>query len=140
MSEVKIKFDSNQEYQINAVNAVIDLFEGREKLELEEEQIFTSDDTYPNADEYDFLSDHSEELEENLFKVQRNPNNNVPKNIQCLGLSPENDGETLTSSISNNDSFSYPQFTINMETGTGKHMFICEPYMSFERDMVFLNL
>lgn len=54
MSEVKIKFDSNQEYQINAVNAVIDLFEGREKLELEEEQIFTSDDTYPNADEYDF--------------------------------------------------------------------------------------
>lgn len=86
------------------------------------------------------MSDHSEELEENLFKVQRNPNNNVPKNIQCLGLSPENDGETLTSSISNNDSFSYPQFTINMETGTGKHMFICEPYMSFERDMVFLNL
>ena len=40
MSEVKIKFDSNQEYQINAVNAVIDLFEGREKLELEEEQSF----------------------------------------------------------------------------------------------------
>lgn len=120
MSEVKIKFDSNQEYQINAVNAVIDLFDGREKLELEEEQILVSDDTYPNADEYEFLSDHCEELEENLFKVKRNPNNNVPKNIQCLGLSPENDGETLTSSISNFDSFSYPQFTINMETGTGK--------------------
>ena len=33
MSGIKIKFESNQEYQINAVNAVADLFEGRTKIE-----------------------------------------------------------------------------------------------------------
>lgn len=120
MNEVKIKFESNQEYQINAVNAVADLFEGRTKIEIGGEQLVNGDDTIPNADEYDFLSDHSAELEENLFKIQKEPNNNVPENIRCIGMGPENDGETLTSTIENYDNYSYPEFTINMETGTGK--------------------
>ena len=120
MSEVKIKFEANQEYQLNAVNAVADLFEGRPKIEEGEYELTTSEDTIPNADEYDFLTDHSAELEENLFKIQRNPKNNIPDDVRCKGLSPENDGETLTSTIENYDSYSYPEFTINMETGTGK--------------------
>ena len=122
MNEVKIKFESNQEYQINAVNAVADLFEGRTKIETETEgwQLINGEDTIPNADEYDSLSDCSAAIEENLFKIQKDPKNNIPKNIRCIGLSPENDGETLTSTIENYDNYSYPEFTINMETGTGK--------------------
>lgn len=123
MSVVNIKFDSNQEFQIKAVNAVTDLFEGRTKIDEGGYELLvddTSSDAFPNTDEYDFLSDHSAELEENLFKIQSNPENNIPESNRCIGLSSENDGETLTSTIENFDSYSYPEFTINMETGTGK--------------------
>ena len=117
-NKVEIKFESNQEYQLNAVNSVAGLFEGRTKLDAD--FVFDTEDTAPNADEYDFLSDHGEELEENLFKIQRDEKNKVPENIRCRGLSAENDGETLISTIENYDSYSYPEFTVNMETGTGK--------------------
>lgn len=120
MSEVRIKFDSNQEYQINAVNAVADLFDGLTKLEQDDFKLTDSSDVISNADEYDFLSDHSLELEENLFKIQLDPKNNIPEKSRQIGLSPENDGETIISDIENYDTYSYPEFTINMETGTGK--------------------
>ena len=120
MNEVKIKFESNQAYQLAAVNAVADLFKGRPKIEEEDFALSGNDDTFPNADEYDFLTDHSLELEENLFEIQRDPKNNIPENEKCKGLSPENDGETLISTVENYDPYHYPEFTINMETGTGK--------------------
>lgn len=119
MSEVKIKFDSNQEYQLNAVNAVINLFEGRTKIEVDY-PLVNGEETFANTDEYDFLSDHSSELEENLFRVQQDTANNIPEDVRCKGLSPENNGETITSTIEDYDTYSYPEFTINMETGTGK--------------------
>jgi type III restriction enzyme len=94
---MKIQFDSNQQFQIDAVNAVVDLFDGQPKTagivaeqfqpagELYEAQ------AYPNA-----LTLADETLLENLRIVQRR------------------------NGIAEADNLDSAAFTIEMETGTGK--------------------
>lgn len=112
MSQVKIKFDENQEYQIKAVNAVVDLFDGLSRQEDDNSlESLASSDTISNTDEV------FEEywLSENLAQIQ------ARNNIEVQGsLSAQNSGDTLLSTEENFDFHSYPEFTINMETGTGK--------------------
>jgi type III restriction enzyme len=109
MSKVKIKFDENQEYQIKAVNAVVDLFDGLSRTDddLSFESI-TSADVVANTDEV------FEEywLAENLAQIQQRNGIEVQSE-----LSTQNSGDTLTGEF---DFYSYPEFTVNMETGTGK--------------------
>lgn len=109
MSKVKIKFDENQEYQIKAVNAVVDLFDGLSRTDddLSFESI-SSADVVSNTDEV--LEEYW--LAENLAQIQQR--NGIE--IQSELNSP-NTGDTLTGEF---DFYSYPEFTINMETGTGK--------------------
>lgn len=109
MSKVKIKFDENQEYQIKAVNAVVDLFDGLSRTDddLSFESI-SSADVVSNTDEV--LEEYW--LAENLAQIQQR--NGIE--IQTELNSP-NTGDTLTGEF---DFYSYPEFTINMETGTGK--------------------
>ena len=115
MKPVRIQFDSNQQYQIDAVNAVVDLFDG---LSKQDEREFTlsnesdadlrqlASDVVANTDE--FFDDRW--LLDNLAQVQQR--NGLPVQTD---LSEPNSGETLLL-----DDYSYPEFTVNMETGTGK--------------------
>lgn len=116
-STVKIKFDSNQDYQIRAVESVVKLFEGMERQEIDSDDFSLAydenKDTVANLDELDEIS--NELIKENFDSVRKE------NGLKVLpSLSPENDGETLLCSLQSSDFYSYPEFTINMETGTGK--------------------
>ena len=109
MSKLKIKFDENQEYQIKAVNSVVDLFDGlaRTDDDLSFESI-SSADVVSNTD--DVFEEYW--LTENLAQIQQRNGIEIQES-----LSPPNSGDTLTGEF---DFYSYPEFTVNMETGTGK--------------------
>ena len=117
---VKIKFDSNQDYQIRAVESVVKLFEGMDPQEIISDETAwwgQSDDkdkdTVPNMDELDEIS--TDLIQENFDTIrQENGLKVLPE------LAPENDGPTLLCTPQSSDYYSYPEFTINMETGTGK--------------------
>ena len=120
MASVKIKFDSNQDYQIRAVDSVVKLFEGMNRQEIIYDETSwwnqsedEDKDTVPNIDELDEIS--TDLIKEN-FDTIRHENG-----LKVLPeLAPENDGETLLCTPQSSDYYSYPEFTINMETGTGK--------------------
>jgi len=109
MSKLKIKFDENQEYQIKAINSVVDLFDGlaRTDDDLSFESI-SSADVVSNTD--DVFEEYW--LTENLVQIQQRNGIEIQES-----LSPPNSGDTLTGEF---DFYSYPEFTVNMETGTGK--------------------
>src|SRR5680860_291172 len=88
---MKFKFDANQDFQLAAISAIVDLFEGQEK---ENERTIASSNLfgiYPN-----FLSLSNDEVLNNLKKIQEK---NEIKNCDAIG------------------DF---DFSIEMETGTGK--------------------
>ena len=89
---MKFKFDANQEYQLDAVNAVVGLFEGQDKTAstrlADDSNLFG---IYPNT-----LSLAPEEVQENLTKIR------------------EHNG------ITNGDATEEMDFSVEMETGTGK--------------------
>lgn len=86
----KWKFEPNLDYQICAINSVVNLFDGQEKIDDTDSVRF-----YRNE-----LTISKNRLEENLMKIQKNPKNNV--GYWDDQLLPDN------------------KFTIEMETGTGK--------------------
>lgn len=118
MAEVKIRFDANQDYQIRAVESVVRLFEGIERQNIDEFSLTSrpeedDKDTVPNLDELEEIN--TALIKENFDNVRS------ANNFKVLPeLSPENDGETLLCTPESSDYYSYPEFTINMETGTGK--------------------
>lgn len=118
MAEVKIQFDANQDYQIRAVESVVRLFEGMERQNIDEFSLTSrpeedDKDTIPNLDELEEIN--TALIKENFDNVRS------ANNLTVLpDLSPENDGETLLCTAESSDYYSYPEFTINMETGTGK--------------------
>lgn len=128
---VKIKFDSNQDYQIRAVESVVKLFEGMDRqdtdIEFRLESEESDKDTIPNMDELDEIS--TDLIQEN-FDTIRHENG-----LKVLPeLSPENDGPTLLCSPQSSDYYSYPEFTINMETGTGKTYFYLRTIYSLYKE------
>lgn len=86
----KWEFDPDVDYQRDAINAVLDLFDGQDKIRDEDIIRF-----YRNE-----LDISSSKIARNLMKVQKNPVNNV--GYWDDELLPDN------------------KFTIEMETGTGK--------------------
>lgn len=86
----KWKFDPNVEYQRDAINAVIDLFEGQDKIsDTNTIRFYRNELNIPRS-----------KIAENLMKIQKNQINNV--GYWDDELLPDN------------------KFTIEMETGTGK--------------------
>ena len=112
---VKIKFDANQTYQLDAIDAVVDLFDGQEAVE----QSFAlpgadeSPQTLGGFDELVFantLSLTPEQLRKNLRAVQNRPQLLDDKSLmvaekQRINLEPEEAPE---------------DYSLEMETGTGK--------------------
>lgn len=89
---MKFKFDANQDFQIDAVNAIVDIFEGQEKAVAD--KVVASAGllgVYPN-----YLSLSQEEVFNNVQKVQ------------------------AENRIRNNGVIKDYDFSVEMETGTGK--------------------
>lgn len=108
MSNVlKLKFDPYQPHQLQAIDSVVKLFDGFSKYETEFE---LGEDIRPNLPEYSNLEENW--LTENLNSVQRQNDLAETSIIECEdGLVLEGTGH---------ESWRYPTYTIEMETGTGK--------------------
>lgn len=101
---MKIKFEENLDYQIDAINSVIDIFKGQEK----EKSLFTIEKRSAGQMKLGYIENDlgignnlllsTQEIEKNLNKIQ--VRNSLPKT------------ENLTKDNYN--------FSIEMETGTGK--------------------
>lgn len=103
---MKLKFDSNLEYQQEAIQSITDLFEG-----LPKEQVGINILDFGKA-EGSFFSElgignstilSHEQLLKNTQKIQSR--NNIPKSLKL---------------ITENSYYSFPNFSVEMETGTGK--------------------
>lgn len=89
---MKFKFDANQDFQIEAVNAIVDVFEGQEKASADKVIAGSSLlGIYPN-----YLSLSKEEIFNNVHKIQER------------------------NKIKNGSTVEDYDFSIEMETGTGK--------------------
>ena len=105
--KLQLKFDANQEHQLQAVESVVRLFEGMPRYE---EAFRLGDEVVANVPPYEELADMW--LLDNLIAVQGA--NDLP-----LSQHLERDyGPGLAHVEERN--FSYPHFTVEMETGTGK--------------------
>ncbi|MGE5410467.1 MAG: DEAD/DEAH box helicase family protein [Clostridiales bacterium] len=107
MNKIKLKFESNQEHQINAVKSVTDLFKG---FSQEYNPSEFGNEVVPNIPEH-YAFDESW-IQNNLREVQ--DSNKLPQSLMLDaddGLMLEGVGF---------DYWRYMPFTIEMETGTGK--------------------
>ncbi|MGP9501506.1 restriction endonuclease [Specibacter sp. AOP5-B1-6] len=109
---MKLKFDATQSYQLAAIDAVVDLFEGQplaqstfESSYVEEGVLFTESGVGNNM----VISD--EQVMINLQDVQHRDNNHVPAAAR---------DQKLVLSRSSDKSLAWGNFSVEMETGTGK--------------------
>lgn len=102
---MKLKFDSTLEYQLEAIKSVTDLFEGLPEQSAEFEIDFGKADgkMFNELGIGNNLMLTDELLLNNLQTIQSN--NNVPKSRKL---------------IEDVSSYSFPNFSVEMETGTGK--------------------
>lgn len=123
---VKIQFDANQDYQLQAVDAVVNVFKGLSREELgNAESSFTlsNAETGAVANVDELFSLNETELLENVNEIRKHNNEHSasPLPIKADWASTDfNDGDTLTGNAYSSEFWRYPEFTINMETGTGK--------------------
>ena len=107
---LQIKFDPNQDYQLEAIESVIRLFEGTSRRITE---FALSGEIIQNIPQSESFSESW--LRDNLREVQEQNNIVQPS----LGLELEVD-DGLVLQGAGDESWRYPSFTIEMETGTGK--------------------
>jgi type III restriction enzyme len=107
MAKIKFKFDPNQEHQLTAVDSVLRLFD---KLPQGHSEFKLGDELVPNLPAEETFDEDI--LLANLNEIQRQ--NKLSENRRL----DVDDGLVLESI--GNESWRYPVFTIEMETGTGK--------------------
>lgn len=108
---MKIKFDAKQQYQIDAIDAVVQVFEGEGMQQNMDTQFETTDGLglqYKIVSNRRTLAD--EALVANMQKVQRQ--HGLPVDHELLQVSYQ-EGEQEETTY-------YPNITVEMETGTGK--------------------
>lgn len=105
MSKLKIQFESDQPHQIQAISSIVRLFEDYRKTP---KGFQMGDDTNPNLDPEECLDESW--LFDNLLAVQRQ--NGL---VEDMLLNFEDGFEMIGL-----DSWRYPYYTVDMETGTGK--------------------
>lgn len=107
-------FQSDLPHQVAAIENVAELFDGLDKRATAKFSL--NEDIIGNADEWDDLADDL--IEENLYRVRDAHNRQHPEAALSFTRLERLDGEMLDGvSV---DSHSCPDFSIEMETGTGK--------------------
>ena len=122
---MKLQFDKNQEYQLQAIQSVIDLFEGQHLNNSDFEFSFTDSNSgsliFTESGVGNNLTLTEEEITVNLLKVQENnslKNGDASTQLEKLRYNDDTDtkgvveGKTIVAP--------YPNFSVEMETGTGK--------------------
>lgn len=107
---MRFKFDANQDYQLQAIAAVVDLFEGQPRVEVD----FTAlalgpTPAFPNRLDLDMAA-----LLENLQRVQ-----------QRNGLPPDDELKTISASVETPDGtapIEFPNLSVEMETATERRL------------------
>lgn len=122
---LQLKFDSSQQYQLEAVESVISLFEGQ--------PLVSSGYDFPNVDNYhssllfsefgiaNSLGIDTSVLLQNLSKIQYKHGFSPDEISKCLEYIKFSYQEPLESnSILDSTLIDFPNFSVEMETGTGK--------------------
>ena len=110
MPKLQFKFDPNQDFQLEAIAAVVDLFEGLPRYTSE---FALGDQAVANLPPYEVLDEAT--IYENVLRVQER------NGIQQERLVPQLEvDEGMVLEGAGHDSWRYPSFTVEMETGTGK--------------------
>ncbi len=104
---LQLKFDHNLDFQLEAIQAVVDLFQGLRRFDS---AFALGDGVVPNLPAEEILSESW--LLDNLLAVQKN------NKIQPNSLLDVEEGLVLEGA--GTESWRYPSFTVEMETGTGK--------------------
>jgi type III restriction enzyme len=107
--QLHLRFDPNQEHQRDAVESVVRLFEG---LPRQDTAFRLSEDVVPNLAPGESLDE--DWLRDNLLAVQREQK----ISSSLFGDLAVEDGLVLDGA--GTESWRYPSFTVEMETGTGK--------------------
>jgi type III restriction enzyme len=108
---MKIQFDGTQDYQLQAVNSVVNIFEGQPLAKSDFEISFTMEGASLAFTEKGVANNlvlDNQQILENVQKIQLR--NNIKKSDNLI-QSVSNDEITLYNSLN---------FTVEMETGTGK--------------------
>jgi type III restriction enzyme len=106
---LQLQFDPNQKHQIDAVESVADLFEGMQRISAD---AWFGGEINPNLPPFESFSETW--LYENLRGIQKK--NELVTDL--IGNLDVDDGMVLEGV--GNESWRYPSFTVEMETGTGK--------------------
>lgn len=106
-SQLKLRFDANQDYQLDAIESVVRLFEG---LDRRNSDFRLSEEIVPNLPPQEALAEPW--LSDNLAAVQRDAGLPEAAALLC------DEGMVLEGAGS--ESWRHPNFTVEMETGTGK--------------------
>lgn len=106
---LKIQFDSEQPFQITAVESVARLFEG---LPRQNAEFTLGDEIVPNLPPFESLNESW--LYDNLRQIQQD--GEIATDL--AGMLEVDDGMVVEGV--GNESWRHPSFTIEMETGTGK--------------------
>jgi len=110
-NELHIQFDANQKHQLDAVESVVRLFEGMPHTT--EAEFSLGDEIVTNLPPFESLSEAW--LYDNLLAVQQT---NDIRTVDLAGTLAVDEGMVLDGAGS--ESWRYPNFTVEMETGTGK--------------------
>ena len=105
---MKFKFDSNQEYQIDAIESVVRLFDG---------QAFAGNQlTVPKGATFQVVPNQldltSDQLLSNLLKIQDERSLKCDSALETLSAEVE--------TLRGTETIRFPNFSVEMETGTGK--------------------
>lgn len=116
---MKLKFNPNQEFQLKAINNVVELFDGIGEYHV---KFSMGSEITPNLPENEDLDDDF--LLENLQIVQEDFNDEMdardtPTMKIDVNNSLEKEKGLMLEGVSN-DYHEYPSFSVEMETGTGK--------------------
>ena len=115
--QLTLKYNADQQFQLDAISSVVELFEGVPYQEQKELLSGVSNDIVPNFPPDEILDEIL--LFENLQVVQeRNNDENRGSELEFSDELVVDDGMVLE--VAGNDSIRVPHFTVEMETGTGK--------------------
>lgn len=117
VKKLTLQYNPDQQFQLDAISSVVDLFEGVPYQEQIELSAGTMNDVTPNFPPDEFLDEIL--LHENLQRVQER-NNDESRGSELEFSDDLNVDDGMVLEVAGNDSIRVPHFTVEMETGTGK--------------------